>query len=89
MGCAILAYREIGQRLGPLAQLVEHRTFNPGVVGSTPTRPTTLPGAGKSAQLAPSCGDDPMRVMELVEATEDSEARAMPSADPFQVMWRV
>ncbi len=25
---------------GPLAQLVEHRTFNPGVVGSIPTRPT-------------------------------------------------
>ena len=27
---------------GPLAQLVEHRTFNPGVVGSTPTRPTKI-----------------------------------------------
>ncbi len=26
---------------GPLAQLAEHRTFNPGVVGSIPTRPTT------------------------------------------------
>jgi hypothetical protein len=25
---------------GPLAQLVEHRTFNPGVAGSTPARPT-------------------------------------------------
>ena len=25
---------------GPLAQLAEHRTFNPGVVGSIPTRPT-------------------------------------------------
>jgi hypothetical protein len=25
---------------GPLAQLVEHRTFNPMVVGSNPTRPT-------------------------------------------------
>ena len=27
---------------GPLAQLAEHRTFNPGVVGSIPTRPTNL-----------------------------------------------
>ena len=27
-------------RNGPLAQSAEHRTFNPGVVGSTPTRPT-------------------------------------------------
>ena len=29
-------------RDGPLAQLAEHRTFNPGVVGSIPTRPTKL-----------------------------------------------
>ena len=28
--------------LGPLAQLVEHRTFNPLVVGSNPTRPTNF-----------------------------------------------
>jgi len=28
---------------GPLAQLVEHRTFNPRVVGSSPTGPTTGP----------------------------------------------
>ncbi len=28
---------------GPLAQLVEHRTFNPMVVGSNPTRPTIFP----------------------------------------------
>ena len=28
--------------IGPLAQLAEHRTFNPGVVGSIPTRPTML-----------------------------------------------
>ena len=27
---------------GPLAQLAEHRTFNPGVVGSIPTRPTNF-----------------------------------------------
>src|SRR6478609_3789047 len=33
-------------RQGPLAQLVEHRTFNPWVVGSSPTGPThTSPGA--------------------------------------------
>ena len=27
---------------GPLAQLVEHRTFNPWVVGSSPTGPTAF-----------------------------------------------
>ncbi len=27
---------------GPLAQLVEHRTFNPGVAGSSPARLTIL-----------------------------------------------
>ena len=27
---------------GPLAQLVEHRTFNPWVVGSNPTGPTRI-----------------------------------------------
>ena len=32
-----------GPLQGPLAQLAEHRTFNPGVVGSIPTRPTFLP----------------------------------------------
>ena len=36
---------------GMVAQLVEHRTFNPRVVGSTPTRPTTLK-YGLVAQLA-------------------------------------
>jgi hypothetical protein len=29
-----------GMHRRPLAQSVEHRTFNPGVVGSNPTRPT-------------------------------------------------
>ena len=28
--------------IGPLAQLVEHRTLNPMVVGSNPTRPTNF-----------------------------------------------
>ena len=28
---------------GTLAQLVEQRTFNPFVVGSTPARPTKIP----------------------------------------------
>ena len=32
---------------GPLAQLVEHRTFNPRVVGSIPTGPTLLAKSGK------------------------------------------
>ena len=31
-----------GHTYGSLAQLVEHRTFNPRVVGSIPTRPTIL-----------------------------------------------
>ncbi len=30
------------QLIGTLAQLVEQRTFNPFVVGSTPARPTKL-----------------------------------------------
>ena len=34
---------------GPLAQLAEHRTFNPGVVGSIPTRPTTMYKTANSA----------------------------------------
>jgi hypothetical protein len=53
-----------GSWLGPLAQLVEHRTFNPWVVGSSPTGPTLSPkewktpgileqGAGGFAVLRP------------------------------------
>src|SRR6478736_7194187 len=38
-------------RLGPLAQLVEHRTFNPWVVGSIPTGPTLLAKSGKTPGL--------------------------------------
>jgi hypothetical protein len=30
-------------QLGPLAQSVEQRTFNPWVVGSSPTGPTFIP----------------------------------------------
>ena len=37
-----LGYDPTGIRHGPLAQPAEHRTFNPGVVGSIPTRPTKL-----------------------------------------------
>src|SRR5690348_8991250 len=33
---------------GPLAQLVEHRTFNPLVAGSTPARPTIISVAGQA-----------------------------------------
>ena len=36
-------YREKTQHLGPLAQSVEQRTFNPWVVGSIPTGPTFHP----------------------------------------------
>ena len=44
---------------GPLAQLVEHRTFNPRVVGSSPTGPTThardaqeaLPDSGRASDV--------------------------------------
>lgn len=46
---AILADSTLRQRSGPLAQLVEHRTFNPGVVGSIPTRPTTVSDTANSA----------------------------------------
>ena len=34
---------------GPLAQLVEHRTFNPWVVGSIPTGPTLSAGQRRFA----------------------------------------
>jgi hypothetical protein len=33
--------RKNSEKLGPLAQSVEQRTFNPWVVGSIPTGPTT------------------------------------------------
>ena len=33
----------VSQIHGPLAQLVEHLTFNQGVTGSSPVRPTTRP----------------------------------------------
>ena len=40
-GAYAILRRWAGERpIGPLAQLAEHRTFNPGVVGSIPTRPT-------------------------------------------------
>ncbi len=32
---------------GPLAQLEEHRTFNPGAEGSTPSRPTISNHSGR------------------------------------------
>ncbi len=35
-------FRSSGSCPGPLAQLAEHRTFNPRVVGSSPTGPTAL-----------------------------------------------
>lgn len=37
------------KRVGPLAQLVELRTFNPQVVGSIPTGPTNV----KSRDIVP------------------------------------
>ena len=36
---------------GPLAQLVEHRTFNPLVVGSSPTGPTSCTWSGEGCRL--------------------------------------
>lgn len=47
------AHRAEAARLGPLAQLVEHRTFNPWVVGSSPTGPTLLAKSGKSPGSLP------------------------------------
>jgi hypothetical protein len=40
------------QKCGTLAQLVEQRTFNPFVVGSTPARPTKI-FKGLAAMLSP------------------------------------
>ena len=39
-------------RRGPLAQLVEQGTLNPKVVGSTPTRPTSLPWSASRSRPA-------------------------------------
>ena len=39
--------------VGPLAQSVEQRTFNPWVVGSSPTGPT-LPGQIKRKAILPN-----------------------------------
>jgi hypothetical protein len=45
MKMALLCYFSLFSAIlfahGPLAQLVERRTFNPGVIGSIPIRPTT------------------------------------------------
>ena len=48
---------------GPLAQLVEQRTFNPWVVGSSPTGPTWL---GGEVELLPQHLDVP-RCLYVVE----------------------
>jgi hypothetical protein len=39
-------------QFGTLAQLVEQRTFNPFVVGSTPARPTNFPAWGLESLLS-------------------------------------
>ena len=44
----VLQYPSAGE--GPVAQPVEHNTFNVGAVGSSPTRPTIFPTPG--ARLA-------------------------------------
>ena len=38
--------------LGSLAQLVEHRAFNPLVLGSNPRRPTIFPNLSTSSDVA-------------------------------------
>ena len=50
-----LGYDPTGIRYGPLAQPAEHRTFNPGVVGSIPTRPTLF-GIARRWALASRSG---------------------------------
>ena len=51
---------------GPLAQLVEHRTFNPGVAGSRPARPTTTKGSanqlGRKSYTYPVLNSSPLGV---------------------------
>ena len=42
LGCAVNIRHYQDENLGTLAQLVEQRTFNPFVVGSTPARPTKI-----------------------------------------------
>ena len=41
MATAVLVVMRLNWQ-GPLAQLVEHRTFNPGVEGSNPSRLTRV-----------------------------------------------
>ena len=40
---------------GPLAQVAEHRTFNPGVAGSNPARPTIFKNADDTSILDTFC----------------------------------
>jgi hypothetical protein len=41
--------RKNSEKLGPLAQSVEQRTFNPWVVGSIPTGPTCIVGRSSAS----------------------------------------
>src|SRR6478735_9371097 len=75
-------------RQGPLAQLVEHRTFNPWVVGSSPTGPTPqdhegpprtcrrtpflLSSPGQAATTAPFRGSPPANETGTAEACPGS-----------------
>ena len=45
------AHRLLWKGVGPLAQLVELRTFNPQVAGSSPAGPTVEPPSGGSFQF--------------------------------------
>ena len=57
--------------LGPLAQLAEHRTFNPQVVGSNPTGPTN-----SAPQMGACCANKPW--FELITETKPCNCRVAP-----------
>src|SRR6478609_11744672 len=64
-----------GTNVGPLAQLAEQRTFNPRVVGSSPTGPT-LPVVGARTKLDTAPSGDGCRLMVAVARDRAANARS-------------
>jgi hypothetical protein len=91
---APLGLCEDGTAGGPLAQLAEQRTFNPRVVGSSPTGPTDLPlvghpprfpGPGRAAPGAPRQRDPPVGCLFETGARDGAPAGSWESGGARQV----
>ena len=66
----------------PLAQLVEHNTFNVGVLGSSPKRITKREAfSGLSFFVSPACVSHPRVLAPLHYASVSSRAEREPQAD--------